>query len=53
MKNKIIIGTYYKDKDKAEKKAKEKSWKENKYEVLEFRNGYMVVSKRQKSAIGQ
>jgi len=46
---KSLIGTYFKTKPLAIKKAQEKNraWKENRYEVLEYNNGFMVVSGRQ------
>ena len=46
---KSLIGIYFKTKPLAIKKAQEKNraWKENRYEVLEYNNGFMVVSGRQ------
>ena len=41
----IILGTFYKSKKLAYKKAKEKGW--GKFVVLEGSNGYLVVAKRQ------
>ena len=51
MKNIPFFGTFYKDKNLAYKKAKEKNKTEgrNLFIVLEGTNGYLVVSKRQVS----
>ena len=46
---KSLIGIYFKTKPLAIKKSQEKNrtWKEIMYEVLEYNNGFMVVSGRQ------
>jgi hypothetical protein len=45
---KPIIGEYYKIKELAEKRAKEKSKRlGNNFVVLEAKNGFMVISERQ------
>jgi len=45
---KAIIGIYYKDKEQALKKAKEKSRLiGHKFEAIESYKGFLVVSKRQ------
>jgi len=43
-----IIGEYYKTRELAEKRAKEKSERlRNNFVILEAKNGFMVVSERQ------